>query len=81
MTKSLDDRNAERQSLMGRLIFEIAVEQAIDVSEGIPPDQRRCISDDAGMAYDDWSVQAIAGGKSLPSNGRACWPSSMNSMS
>jgi hypothetical protein len=68
-TRSLKDIHAERAALMERLILEFVVGQGIDVSEGISPDQRRYIADDAELAYDDWCQRCLSAGKPLPSDG------------
>lgn len=69
VTKSLEDLDAERASLMERLILELAVSQGLDVAEGIAPDQHRFIANEAELVYEDWCERAFAAAAPQRSDG------------
>jgi hypothetical protein len=68
-SKTLDELQADRDALMEWLILAVAANQGVDVSDGIPEDQRRFIAEEAEYAYDEWCFKSIKASKPLVSDG------------
>ena len=66
--RDINDLQSERAALMNRIVDEMASARGIDLSEGIPPDDRRVLIYEAERAYEEWFARIQDGELATPSS-------------